>query len=246
MTNNVDNEQNTVKGFNSFWFGFQKFIWFIVLVTIMFTALVAAFAFLTVKDVYKAEKSVMVMTLVDDGSGTDVHNASLNKKLMPDIKTKILTPSTENLAKEKYFVNLSGDELKEKKITSAEDVKLSIKNVGVSYEESSFIMKISYSDYSEDDAKQKLDAVISATKETLNSQNFSVQTVDVKDLQNDAEITVSNSFIKYVLAGFIGGLLISFVIAVIIKALDTTVQTKEELEAISGANVLSFIDEIAE
>lgn len=240
MTNNVDNEQNTVKSFNSFWFGFQKFIWFIVLVTIIFTALATAFAFLTVKDVYKAEKSVMVMTLVDDGSGKDVHNASLNKKLMPDIKTKILTPSTEELAKEKYINknNVSSEE--------TEKINLSIKNVGVSYGESSFIMKISYSDYSEDDAKQKLDAVISATKEVLNSQNFSVQAVDVKDLQNDAEITVSNSFIKYVLVGFIGGLLISFVIAVIIKALDTTVQTKEELEAISGANVLSFIDEMTE
>lgn len=261
----------------SFWKGFQRFILFIVITTVAFTALAAVYAALRVKTVYTAKEDFMIVITVDS-NGKEVNNASLNKKLMTDIKTIMLTSGTAELANEKYYDALASDLLN----GSADDAKelankyievfggISSSNLSFTFTEESLIAKITYSDINKKfgDKKQyeanesldttyesfnetyvaakKLQAYMAAAEELLPSGKLPVNVVKFIDLQNRAAISESNSFWKYVLIGFAAGFVLSFAAAVVMKALDSSVRMKEELESICGTPLLACIEDVSD
>lgn len=241
-----------------FWRGFQRFILFIVITTLAFTALAAAYAALRVKTVYTAQNTYMVVITVANDKGVETPNVSLNKKLMSDIKTLIYTSGTVKVANETYEGMLKEETGSEK--TAEEYIKayggISAKNLNFSYNEESLVVKISYSGTSgvydpkslnEYVSDLKLKAYVSAAKSVISEANkLPVNVVVLKDLQNGSEMSESNSFWKYVLIGFAAGFVLSFAASVLIKALDSTVRMKEELESICGVAVLSCIEDISD
>jgi len=216
---------------NSFWYGFKRFIWFIAITSVLCGVIGAVVAKVKDKNVYTATSSVMLVAEIADAS--DTTNASLSKKIMPSVSALIKSVETIQTANEKYGAQ-------EKPAISAGSVK-------VSYGDDSLIIRVSYSDYSEKAAADKLNAVIDAAKQTLTSgKKLPVNVLSLEALQNTPDKSVSNSFWKYVLVGFGAGLVLSFGAALIIKALDTSIRSKKEVEELCGVSLLSCIDEVKE
>lgn len=229
------NEEQKVKTedtrVNSFWYGFKRFIWFIAITSVLCGVIGAVVAKVKDKNVYTATSSAMLVAEIADAS--DTTNASLSKKIMPSVSALIKSVETIQTANEKYGAQ-------EKPAISAGSVK-------VSYGDDSLIIRVSYSDYSEKAAMDKLNAVIDAAKQTLTSgKKLPVNVLSLEALQNTPDKSVSNSFWKYVLVGFGAGLVLSFGASLIIKALDTSIRSKKEVEELCGVSLLSCIDEVKE
>lgn len=277
INDNAYKNSNEAQSGASFWKGFQRFILFIVITTVAFTAIAAVYAALRVKTVYTAKEDFMIVITIDS-NGKEVNNASLNKKLMTDIKTIMLTSGTAELANEKYYDALASDLLNGSTDDAKELAKkyievfggISSANLTFSFNEESLIAKITYSDINKKygDKKQyeavesldrtyksfnetyvvekKLQAYMAAAEELLPTGKLPVNVVKFIDLQHKAAISESNSFWKYVLIGFAAGFVLSFAAAVVMKALDSSVRVKEELESICGTPLLACIEDVSD
>ena len=64
--------------------------------------------------------------------------------------------------------------------------------------------------------------------------------------QNSATTSVNNNFNTFVVLGFGAGLIISVALAVLIYMFDNRISTKEELEALTGSDMLSTLKMVKE
>ena len=62
--------------------------------------------------------------------------------------------------------------------------------------------------------------------------------------QNNPTVSENNAFSTYVVLGVGVGLVLSIAIAVLLYMLDNTISTKDELEAITGSDILSMVKKI--
>lgn len=231
MSNYNEEGATTGVGLDSFWKGFKRFIWFIAITSVLCGAIGAVVAKIKDKNVYTATASVMLVTEISNSS--DTTNASLAKKIMPSVSVLIKSVETLQTANEIYG--------------ESENSAVAAGSVKVSYGEESLIITVSYSDYSEKAAVDKLNAVTEAAKQTLTTdKKLPVNVLSLEALQNKPDVSVSNSFWKYVVIGFAIGLVLSFAASFIIKMLDTSVRSKNEIENICGVALLSCIDEVKE
>ena len=228
----VNNETLGEKTSTSFWYGFQRFILFIVIVTVIGTAIGCCIAAVKNKTVYTAKESVLIIVKTREDSGETTNASFVKKMVLPSVANNIRSSITISKANDKYKeVNADASP----KAISAGAIKVGVK-------EDSLIITVSYSDLSEKAAKEKLDAVIFAASEVL-SDEYTVQDLTLSPLQNKPEISTSDSFWKFVLIGFGAGLLLSFVASVIIKSFDQSIRSKKELEEITGVGMLSYIED---
>lgn len=228
----VNNETLGEKTSTSFWCGFQRFILFIVIVTVIGTAIGCCIAAVKNKTVYTAKESVLIIVKTREDSGETTNASFVKKMVLPSVANNIRSSITISKANDKYKeVNADASP----KAISAGAIKVGVK-------EDSLIITVSYSDLSEKAAKEKLDAVIFAASEVL-SDEYTVQDLTLSPLQNKPEISTSDSFWKFALIGFGAGLLLSFVASVIIKSFDQSIRSKKELEEITGVGMLSYIED---
>lgn len=230
----MSNQYSTQNGGNFFWLGFRRFILFIVITTLACTALGVVLGLVKNKKVYTSQSSVMLVTEIKVESSSDASNtyASLAKLLMPSVTS--LIRDTENV----YTAN---------QIYGASDNSGAIlaSNIAVSYSDSSLIVKIVYSDYSEKEATEKLNAVIEATEQTLSKENIlPANVIKFEKLQNTPNISVSSSFAKYVIVVGLVGFILSFGVSLLLNMMDNSVRTKKELEDICGEGLLAYIDDV--
>lgn len=220
---------------NSFWYGFKRFIWFIAITSVLCGVIGAVVAKIKDKNVYTATSSVMMVAEIADAS--DTTNVSLSKKIMPSVSALIKSVETIQTANEIYIENHGAQG----------NPAISVKSVKVSYGDDSLIIRVSYSDYSEKAAESKLNAVIASAKKMLTSgKKLPVNVLSLEPLQNTPDKSVSNSFWKYVLVGFGAGLVLSFGASLVIKALDTSIRSKKEVEELCGVSLLSCIEDVKE
>ena len=152
--------------------------------------------------------------------------------LLPSIKDTLATP---------IFVSKANDVYKNEYASHSGYV--SAGNIGIT-DGGGMILSISYSDYDEIVARDKLDAYIKAIKEEINNVGLPGDAKKVEAIDNVPTTYSSNGFAKFVLLGLLGGLVLGFAMAFLFYILDNTVSSKSELERLTGATVVAFIDDV--
>lgn len=190
------------------------------------------------KPVYTAKKSVMLVANITEGtSSTDdpSNDAKLAKMLLSVVSSHISSPKFIGYANEIYQEEDGGVNYQNYgKITSG--------GVSVSYKDDSLIFTISYKDVSSAAASGKLDAVIKSANDNLDG-NIMANDPKIIEMQTTPTISSSRNAVKYVILSVLLGIVLGVAIILIINACDNRIKDKEELEKITGANFLAYIDD---
>lgn len=211
---------------------FLRRFWIILVVfTLAGTALGLGLALVRDKKVYTQTKSLVVIARIDNATlSTDL---SLTKKWWPTLPNTITSPVFISKANVVYGA------------TKTDYISAGSLNVKSG---NGMILNVSYSDYDADVAAAKLDAFIRAASEEIQSDEENYVTADkveFKAIDHVPRTSVSSGFFKYVLLGLVGGLIIALGVAFLIYLFDNTVTSKSELERLTGAMVVAYIDDIA-
>ena len=217
----------------------KRFLALIIILTVIGTAVGLGVAVVREKTVYGKSKSVMFIAKRNSESVST--NISLTNKFLDTVKQDITTPLFIAKANEEYKTycenNGKTDQLKKYGGLSAKSVSVKTGN--------SMIITVTYNDYHADAAQDKLEALIKSSKIQLQTPGLiTADNVDLVPIQNVPTTTVSNGFIKYVLIGFFGGLIVGVLLALLFYLLDNTVSSKEDLERLTGVEVLGYIDDV--
>lgn len=224
--NVVENTQttNTITIFNLL----KKNILLIIIITLLCGAFSAVYSAVKVKPVYTATRSVMLRTSVkvDEITPTVQGSVTLAKMYLHQVEKTMHSPNIISRANEIY--NKEGD-------------KLSSNSVSVSYGTDSLIFKISYKASSEQQAKEKLTALITAVSERLHDI-IEADNVALINVQKEATTSVSSSFRRNIVLGVAIGVILSIGIVLLMHTLDNTIKNKSEFEYITGVSVIALID----
>ena len=215
-------ETNTNERNVSFWSIIYKKLVLIILIAVLFALLGLGYALTYVKPVYTAQTSLILkMEVSDVGLSTNTNNATLAKKYFPAIKEVVTSP----------------------KVISEAGKNISANNLAITYGDSSMIFTLSYTDATPELAKEKLFAVIETAKVVLqNDKIIEAKSVELVELQTDANVSVYNSLASSVIIGVAIGALIGVAIAFLLYFLDNTVKDKTEMEETTGVPVIAYID----
>ena len=184
-----------------------------------------------VKPVYTASRSVIFRTAFrEEDATTAAGSVSLAKMYLPDVEKAIKAPNIIRDANKEY-----GD--KEDPITAGA--------VSVNYGSDSLIFKVSYSGDDAKIAEAKLSVLIDTAADRIKTL-IQADDVTLINVQQDADISVSSDFNKYVILGVAIGIMISVGIVVIKYLMDNTVKSKSEYEYLTGVSVLAVIDKVDE
>ena len=207
----------------------RRFALFIIIATILCT--VAGFGLAKLKDkpVYTATESVLFFAQIKEGEADVNYDTQYSQYLFATVETAIKTPKFISHANTLYG--------KEDKILAS---RILIK----SNSQDSLIFSISYTDSSEAAAEEKLQAVIDSAKINLPEHMVSSGQVNIYEVQNSTSISVKDSMSKYLITGFIIGFIGSIIVSFLIVFMDKTVKYKEDLEALSGASVIAVIEKV--
>lgn len=206
-----------------------KNIWFILIFTIAVTAVCAGYAAFIRKPLYTAKKDVIFVTQVvyKDSNGESYisvrDNLNFAKVYLPTLAANAVSPTYINAANEIY----------------GEKGAIKSSSVSLKYNEDSLIFSLSYTDYSEIVAKDKLSALIQSLDKNVNFMG--ADEAKVIPVQNDADVAVDNGIVKYSAIGFAVGLVVSVVLSLAVYLLDNTIKDAEELEEITDVNLLARI-----
>lgn len=186
------------------------------------------------KPVYTASLKVMFITNITDTSSegnVGTADVSLAKLYLPEtarlIKSADFAFAATQIYQDEYDVNGTIDTEK----------------INVEYNEKILIFTITYKDYSEQEAINKLKSVKRSAEENL-PKSVQAKDVTIKATQSEDSITaVRNSqTVLYVIAGVVVGLILALVKVFISYSLDNSIKSKEELERLTGASLIAVID----
>lgn len=230
-TLNADNEQNGNFGFFTLLSVLRRF-WILILVcTVIGTALGLGLAVFKDQTYYTQSRKVICIARINDKAM--ITNISLTNRLIPTIKdqvkTQIFIDEANNLYKEKY---------------GSRSISASAINFEVG---ETLIFKVSYTDVTKELAEQKLNVYIAAVKKVYENQGSVLTTgdeVSFEAIDGYSTSSSSNGFTKFVLLGVAGGIAIGLVLALLLYLMDNTVSNKDDLERLTGANVIAFIDDV--
>ena len=204
-----------------------------ILVIALVLGVLAGVGLIILKDkpVYTAKQTVMFVANFTSTSSVAQDVEVAQTYLMP-ATTHIKTPTFVNAANEIY----EGEETYG---------AISEKSIGISYssDTKSLIFTISYKDYNETAAKEKLSAVIESANKNLGGLiEIMASEPRLSHVQDQADVSVSNSRMKFMLLCIAGGLLAGLAIIFIIHFMDNSIKDKDELEKLTGANFMSYIE----
>ena len=232
----MENNVHSKKGIS--FFKLIKFNLLLMILIFVFCTLVGTlFGVLTSKPVYKASRSVILRTELQSSSvDAETNNAALAFLVIGQLEYHFTSANYIELANEKYL-----------QINPEAKDKISANNIIVEYKDNSLIFTISYQDRDKQVAINKLKAVFDASIEyfetTSSSYNIKLIATDNADADDRRfAVSVSNGLYKYIIIGAVAGLVIAFAVVLIKNSLDNTVHDKDELEEITGSNMLAFIE----
>ena len=109
------------------------------------------------------------------------------------------------------------------------------------YEIKSLIFTLLYSDSTKEQASEKLEVLIETLSDNL-YKYVQAENVTLIITQNSNDISISFNRFKYVLIGGMIGFVGTVVLLLLAYVLDNTLKSKEELEQITGVDVLGVIE----
>ena len=208
----------------------------IICIFIAFGALGTAYGIVTQKPVYTASCQVIVNVKLEKEMYTG--NTSLSKFYMKTVSEAIVTEEVASCARtidpnDRDYAIYSGA-------------------VNVSYAADSLILLIKYTAPTAQLAKSKLKKYIKAADKVLwqgNEEESEGNTFgkmgrpgSLQEIQNDYSIDVTSGKTTFIIIGFIAGLVLGVVVAVLRYLLDNKLKDKDELEEIVGVSLLSYIE----
>lgn len=221
----------------SFFKEIYKRLVLIILVTVLTTLMALAYGMAYVKPVYTVSRSFILSASITNASASN--NAALGKIYITQVEDLIMTAEYVASANQKY------------KDYAGAKTKINASNIGVAYNDNSLIFTLSYKGTDKQEALAKLHAVYITAAEKL-PMDMNIGNLDLIDTENvTIDIangvyegymeTVDSGLSTCIVVGAVAGLVLSVGIALLLYALDNTVHSKEDLERITGANVLTYI-----
>ncbi len=227
----MSNENQKAKSNAHFWKSFARKWFIILLVTLLFAGVSVGYSVAKIKPIYTASTSVVLkMTISDSGNvSTNTNNATLAKKNLPTVKECIESKKAASKANEYY------NQINEKTGDNISKGAISVK-----HGDTSMIFTLSYSDLDKQSAVEKLSAVIETAPSILVNE-IEAGSVDLVPVQNEFSVYSSSRKATVIVIGTILGLMVGVVAVLIICVLDNKIRNREELEELTGSNVIAYI-----
>lgn len=234
MENNNVQDQKSFPFFSLIYKNLLLVIMIVVLSTLMFLG----YALIRVKPVYSVSRS-FILRMAVIGESNESSNATVGRRYISQIEGLLKTPDYIIAANEKY---------------EGEVGKISANSIHVDYNSDSLIFSLSYSDIDKNAAMEKLQAVYLVACEKL-QEDINVASLKLIDTDNividsatntyqGIDVSVDNGLTKWILYGAVAGVFVAVMVILILYAIDNTIHSKEELEEITGASVLAFVEKI--
>ena len=225
----MDNENvvlQEVKYRRSLLTALYKNILAIILAAVLGCLLGLGYGVLTVKPVYTRTSTVMLVAKINSSSSSN--NLVLSQYYLSDVGTIIKSAGFVAGANELHKENGGAGV-----ITSS--------GIGISYGvEDSLIFSISYRDKSDALAESKLKTVIAYAQSSL-ADYIKADGAELKETSNEMAKSSSYNYFKPSVIGFLLGAIAAVACVVVVYLLDNTVKDREEIEELTGVNVLAFI-----
>ena len=209
----------------------------ISLIIVLVSLIGTLFGVLFSKPVYKASRSVILRTELSSSSAdAETNNASLAFLVIGQLEYHFTSADYIEIANKKYLESNS----------EAKD-SISAGGIVLEYKTDSLIFTLSYQDVNKETAINKLKAVYNASEEYFKTHStpYNIKLIPTDNAGTDDgrfAISVSDSLKIYVLIGVLAGVVLSVVVVLIKGALDNTVHDKDELEGITGSDMLAYIE----
>ena len=243
MENKIENQERT--------FPLLKILkrnWLLMaMITVLITMLLIAYSLCFTKPVYTATRSFILRTELVSG-GTNMSNGALAVDvLLPQIEDNFTSQKYNDMANYKYFNDKDGEN---DKYIKYNNTAISRGAISFEYSQGSLIAKLSYTDTDAKVAVEKLKAVFDTANEFFsqvesNQDAYTIELIPTDNTEYDDSrfvITENSSLKKFVIIGVVAGVFVAFAVVLIKNALDTTVKDRQELEEITGTNLLATID----
>lgn len=241
VTNQLDSKQEpaeVVERRFPFFKILYRNIWFIIIVTILCTALGVFYDVTKTKPYYTSSCDLILSVSLEDDLNSGVKNEQnlsdlgLSKSYVETIKEIILSPVTMNIANQVYLEKHGSNGY------------IGLGNIAISTQANSLVMGLTYTDGDIKVIDKKLEAVIIAANRVTadeDSEKINAKSIALEPMQNDYEkVTYSNKG-AYISIGLIGGLAISVVISCLLYVFDNKVKETSELEHLTGVSILAVI-----
>lgn len=212
----------------------RRFIVLIVLATLFGLGAGLGYSYKNNYTEWTQTKSVIFIAKIDNMSMAT--NISLTNKYMSSVPGMVLTP---------LFISKANDIYRSKYGNDGQYIYA----YSIGFEQSDgMIFSVSYTDGDEIIAERKLDAFIEAVQVLFETGevNITADEVSFEPIDNTPSTTSSNSSSRYILIGLLGGIVGGVLLALLLYLLDNTVNSKTELERLTGATVVAYIDDIAQ
>lgn len=210
-----------------------KKILVIILATVLFALVGLGYCVWRVPPKYVASRSVILRTTLS-GNATVSTQASLAKMYLETVAELIKSPKV---------IDEVNDVAKEKGLFIDEQKPFSAGNIEVVHGEKSLIFSIKYTEEDAELAEQKLDLLIETFSVSKNfKDNIEAEKVELIYTQKKCDITPKNSYAKFTVIGALLGAVGSVMVVLLLYVLDNTLNSKEEIEEITGVNLLACIN----
>ena len=189
-------------------------------------AVVGVILSLTNKDVYVASLRVSVKANIEQQK-ISYSDTSLSRTIMPTIEDFI---SNDSVIIERAKEN-----------SGYKDISASA--ISASHKEDSLIMTVSYSDYSEDGAKEKLMAIVSAAQDVVKEPNTNTNSqmskyffaiIELEPVQSSPNTAIKNTDLQIIIASLLVGVLLAFIASMLTYVISDKILTEEAVERITG------------
>ncbi len=208
-----------------------------ILVIVLMTTAGALYGKFGRKEMYKAEKTVMLVTniLNTDKEGNQYspsikNDVTLAIDYLPDVAFMIKQPVVIEEANRMYHEDGYTDDILSDKVT-------------VSYTEDNLIFSISYLDEDDMTVDKKLYWIVESARQNVGPY-VKADKFDILPLQVGATISSETETIKFSFTGLVVGIILVLFVALLKVITDNTIKDVSELEEIAEANFFGFIEDV--
>ncbi len=234
MENNSQNKKSI-----SFFKLIKNNLLLMILIIVLFGLVGTLLGVMYAKPVYKARRSVILRTeLQSSSSGVEgeANNATYAFMMIGQLQYHFTSYDYIKLANEKY-----------QEVNPEAKDKISAGNIVVEHQEDILIFTLAYQDLNKEKAIEKLKAVFAVAEEYFSTHstagNIRLIQTDNADIDDSRfVVSVSNNMSMYIIFGVLAGIVVAILAAFIKNALDNTVHDREELEELTGSNILAYIE----
>ena len=208
------------------------------MITVLITLLFVAYSLVFTKPVYTASRSFVLRTELVAG-GTEMENGSL--------AVDVLLPQIEDNFTSQKYNEMANKEYEKAQYVKYDNTTISRSAITFIYKEGSLIARLTYTDANPKVAVEKLKAVFNTANSFFEAEAYTITLISTDNSEFDDSrfvVTKSNNLNKFIIFGILAGVALSFVIVLIKNALDTTVKDRQELEELTGTNILATINKI--